>query len=96
MASGILSQRGKGKFVRDGYIYIFDRHGSDNITEFWRCERRRLCKARIHVKNGEIVKNINGHSHNADPAQVEKGKIISKIKLRASETMEQTCVVINP
>ena len=52
-------------------------------------------RERIHVKNGEIVININEHSHNADPALVEKGKIISKIKLRASETMEQTCVVIN-
>ncbi|XP_064097259.1 FLYWCH transcription factor 2-like [Macrobrachium nipponense] len=95
VASGILSQRDKGKFVRDGYTYGFDRHGADNSTEFWRCERRRLCKARIHVKNGEIVKNINDHSHNADPAQVEKGKIVSKIKLRASETMEQTSVVTN-
>ena len=52
--------------MSDGYIYVLDRLGADDITEFWRCERRRLCKARIHVANGEIVKRINEHSHTVD------------------------------
>ena len=39
MAAGILSQRGKEKFVSDGYIYVLDRLGAVDIIEFW--ERRR-------------------------------------------------------
>ncbi|XP_042203114.1 protein tramtrack, beta isoform-like isoform X2 [Homarus americanus] len=93
--SANLSQRGKGKFTSDGYIYIFDKVGADQVTEFWRCEKRRQCKARVHVKDGEIVKFISVHSHAADAAQVVKQETITKLKSRAAETVEQTNQVIN-
>ena len=95
MASANLSQRGKAKFTSDGYIYVFDRVGADQVTEFWRCEKRRQCKARVHVKDREIVKFINVHSHAADAAQVEKQETITKLKSRAAETVEETTQVIN-
>jgi len=95
MVSSILSQRGKAKFTSDGYIYIFDRVGADQVTEFWRCEKRWQCKARVHVKDGEIVKFINVHLHAADAAQVEKEETITKLKSRAAETVEATNEVIN-
>ena len=95
MASANLSQRGKAKFTSDGYIYVFDRIGADQVTEFWRCEKRWQCKARVHVKDGEIVKFINVHSHAADAAQVEEQETITKLKSRAAETVEETTQVIN-
>lgn len=95
MASENLSQRGKVKFTSDGYINIFDRVGADQVTEFWTCEKRRQCKARVHVKDGEIIKLVNVHSHAADAAQVEKQETITKLKSRAAETVEETNQVIN-
>lgn len=94
MAPQTLSQRGRVKFTSDGYIYIFDRVGADQITKFWRCEKRRQCKARVHVKDGEIIKFVNVHSHAADAAQVEKQQTITKLKSRAVETKEDTNQVI--
>ena len=95
MASENLSQREKVKFTSDGYIYIFDRVGADQVTESWRCEKRLQYKARVHVKDGRIIKFVNVHSHAADAAPVEKQETITKLKSRAAETVEETNQVIN-
>lgn len=91
----ILSTRGKPKFSSDGFIYVFDALSkNDDEIRFWRCERRGTCKARIHTKNGEIIKKVNLHSHDASAVDVEVAQIVTAIKRRAEDTMEGTIQVI--
>lgn len=91
----ITSQRNREKFCENGFLYVFDRLSADENTEFWRCEQKRQCKARVHVVNGEVVKTINMHNHEPSAAKIEADRIVTKIKKRAVETMESTCQVIN-
>ena len=88
MQSTILSTRGKEKFSHDSYIYMFDGYAADKIRTFRRCEKRNFCKARIHVRNREVVKQINEHTHAASASKVDRDIVISKIKARAAETVE--------
>lgn len=94
MDQSILSKRGKEKFHNDGYVYTFDRLSSDEKTRFYRCERRD-CKARIHVQNGNVRKQLHEHTHDASAASVVVAQTITQIKKRAAETMEETAQVIN-
>ncbi|KAG8240106.1 hypothetical protein J437_LFUL019689, partial [Ladona fulva] len=66
----------------------------DAVTQFWRCERRE-CKARVHVLNGNIIKTIYIHSHEASASKIEADRVITKIKCRAAETVEETSQLIN-
>ena len=91
----IVSQRGKPKFVSNGYIYLFDELSADKVTKFYRCERRDCCKARIHVRNEEVIRCINEHSHEAAPAKIEKDIVISRIKEQSAKTVEGTSRVVN-
>lgn len=91
----ITSQRNREKFPKNGFLYIFDKLSADEKTEFWRCEQKRHCKARVHVVNHEVVKCINTHNHEPSAAKVAADKIVTKIKKRAVETQESTCQVIN-
>lgn len=91
----ITSQRNREKFYENGFLYVFDKLSADEKTEFWRCEQKRHCKARVHIVNREVVKTINMHSHEPSAAKVSADKIVTKIKKRALETQESTCQVIN-
>ncbi|XP_053144809.1 uncharacterized protein LOC128342022 isoform X2 [Hemicordylus capensis] len=92
----VLSQRGREKFACDGYLYVFDRHSAvDDSVKFWRCEQIGQCKARIHTRNGEVIKEINEHSHFPSAANVEVARFVTGIKRRAEETVEDTTEVIH-
>ncbi|CAG9864636.1 unnamed protein product [Phyllotreta striolata] len=70
LTTGMCTQRGKPKFSHDGYIYVFDKLSQNRLTTFYRCEQKTRCKARIHVQNGQVIKLLNGHTH--DPAKFTK------------------------
>lgn len=91
----ITSQRNREKFYDDGFLYIFDNLSADEKTEFWRCEQKRHCKARVHIRHREVVKTINSHNHEPSAAKIAADKIVTKIKKRAIQTQESTCQVIN-
>lgn len=91
----LISQRGKAKLAIDGNIYVFDRNSAKEEIEFWICEERGRCKARIHVKNGVIIKKINEHSHDSVAAKIESDRVVCQIKKRAIESVESTSQVIN-
>lgn len=91
----ITSQRNREKFYENGFLYAFDKLSADKKTEFWRCEQKRHCKARVHIVNREVVKTINMHSHQPSAVKVAADKIVTKIKKRALETQESACQVIN-
>jgi len=91
----ITSQRNREKFYENRFFYVFDKLSADQKTEFWRCEQKRHCKARIHIVNREFVKTINMHCHEPSAAKVAADKIVTKIKKRVLETQESTCQVVN-
>lgn len=96
MASRILTQRCKEKLSHDGHLFIFDRSSSkDKEIHFWRCERKDRCKARLHTKDGEIVKALNEHTHGPSPAQVQVACFKTSIRERAAVALEPPSVIIN-
>lgn len=95
MEGTILSKRGKEKFAVNGFVYVFDTFSKSDIgVKFWRCDRRQMCKARIHTRNGEIIKEVNQHSHDSSAVNVEVAQVVTKVKKRAAETTEGTIQVI--
>ncbi|KAK4876031.1 hypothetical protein RN001_012453 [Aquatica leii] len=90
MENNVVSQWVKNKFTADGYIYVFDKMSKDNVTKFWRCEQKGRCKARLHTKGKEVIKKVNNHSHDTSAAKIEKDKVITAIKRRAEDTVENT------
>ncbi len=57
------TSKGKALFVDPaGHIYVFETKGSWG-KGIWRCERR---KARVHVCEGNVEKEVNDHSHAPD------------------------------
>jgi hypothetical protein len=56
-------------------------------TEFWRCEQKRYCKARVHLVNHEVVKSINMYNHEPSAAKVATDKIVTKIKKKGSRNI---------
>ncbi|CAH1114903.1 unnamed protein product [Psylliodes chrysocephalus] len=88
----VVSRAGKKKYVS----YVFDKLSVCATKEYWRCElMNNGCKCCIHISNDVIIKQINNHSHDSNAAKVEVDCFRGKIKIRARETMEQTCQVIN-
>lgn len=96
MADNILTKRGKEKFTHNGFLYVFDKASkADSELKYWRCEQKNRCKARLHTKAGEVVLELNSHSHEACAAEVEVALVKTKIKKRAEETLEPPTVVVN-
>ena len=87
------TQRNKELRVVNGFEFSFERLSrSGNGVSFWRCTRRNPpdnCKARIHYNGNELIRQINGHSHGADPAHLTITQVVHKgIKRRAIDTNE--------
>lgn len=90
----VLSKRGKEKFVHEGYMYVFEKGSKkDHSLKFWVCERKNTCKARLYIKSGRVVKQLNFHNHDSCPVSIEVAEAITKIKKRAEETTEGTIQV---
>ncbi len=74
-----------------GFIYVKDRPlKSDPEILAWVCERKRDCRGRIHVKNGEVIANITVHSHGPDLSRVNALKTVKAVRDRAASTQEST------
>ena len=80
----------------EGHCYIFDKASkSDPEIMFWRCERKHVCKARLHFKNNEILKVLNKHSHETAPHRIDYRTVATSLKNRAEKTQESPCVILN-
>ena len=67
----------------EGHCYIFDKTSkSDHELLFWRCERKQVCKARLHSKHNDILKVVNEHSHEAAPHGLDYRTGASSLKNR--------------
>ena len=81
MDEKVLTKRGKEKLAHNGFLYVFDKTSkADSEVKFWRCEQKNRCRARPHTKAGNVVKELNSHSHNASAAQLEVALVKTKIK----------------
>ncbi len=95
MAEGENFETNKGKvlFVDPaGHIYVFEKKGSGK--DIWRCERRKECKARVHVTEGIVAQEVNEHSHAPDPTRKEARGLKRKIRRLAIETADKPHAIV--
>ena len=64
-------------------------------VQFWRCEKKGSCKARIHTIEGAVTKKVNEHSHESDTANIELAATITGVKRHAGDRLESTAGIIN-
>ncbi|XP_003738220.1 uncharacterized protein LOC100898192 [Galendromus occidentalis] len=91
----MLTNRGGRKLAHDGFLYNFDKYSADGGTLYWRCEPKGRCNGRVHTIDGDVVRTINEHTHDSDPARIQTKQAVAEIKARAQETMEGCSQVIN-
>jgi FLYWCH zinc finger domain len=91
----VLTQRNKELLLLDGHSYTKNSCSkSDPDLMFYVCQQRSSCKARIHVRDGELVKMVTPHSHLGDAAGIEAKTVLHAIKERAGQTQEVTSQII--
>jgi hypothetical protein len=85
----VLTKREKNFFPHEGHLYWFEKSSSkDDSLKFWKCSHYRSsdCPARIHTRDGAVVKTLNDHTHASDPIAIDVTKVRNSIKVRAKET----------
>ena len=64
MAVHLSSQRNKRKFVDEqSYVYVFNNKNKDGSVEYWTCEEKIFCRAKVHVSNDKVIRAIGNHTH---------------------------------
>ncbi len=68
LATVLLSTKGKEKLECGGFLYTRHKKSTLNDDVFFVCElnKKNKCKARIHVRRGHVIKNVNRHNHAPD------------------------------
>lgn len=57
---------GKQKIEAGGFNYVYDcRLRSSGVTR-WRCERKKMCNAAVHVRGEYVIASTNNHTHDCD------------------------------
>ena len=69
MASNVTfatSEKGNKKVCYEGFVYNYQKENQSTINlTFWICEQyhKSNCKARVHLQNNEVIKQIGDHNH---------------------------------
>ncbi len=97
MPEFVNSSRGKPKLCHDGYMFLKEKTNKAGTLDFWVCDQRPLCKARIHTEANSlaITRHIGDHSHEGDAARIEISKSYREMKRRAEESQEGTLKLIS-
>ena len=91
----VVSQRKKRKFVDDDYVvYVLNNKNRDATMEYWTCERKTQCRAKIHVSNDRIVKHVGEHTHAADVNAVKASVLLENMKHDAETSNDTTRNII--
>lgn len=89
MENFTLTQRGRECFVYDGFVFTFDRSNVDGDIKFWRCQAKNVnCKARLHTRDGEVIKMMNVHNHDSVPIGYKMRNIKKRNKRKLSDDAE--------
>jgi hypothetical protein len=72
----------------NGYLYRKERVCKDKVL--YACKKRGECKARIHVANDQILKEIGSHTHAPEVAEGEVITALSTLRDRTRITGEAT------
>ncbi|KAL8588196.1 hypothetical protein ACOMHN_063218 [Nucella lapillus] len=89
-----FTKRNKRK-LHEGYAYVMDCTKADNVTIFWRCEKRGECKGRLKTVNDVLEGRPSTHSHPPSAARCLALKVVGDIKQRAEQSEEATSSIIN-
>ena len=60
----ITNKCGGQKLCFEGFV--FDKHETYSEKVVWRCEKRSICKARLHIAGGQVLKRHLEHTHGPD------------------------------
>ena len=100
-AERIITNRGSVKIAFEGYLY----NKNKCLKEGWvsyECEyrpKKRLrdtdCKARIKVRENDVIKNDVEHTHAPDPAKIEALKTKMSLIQRAANTQETSQQILS-
>lgn len=84
------SERGADKLAFEGYTYVKQKDLANFVISY-ECVNRRNhhCKAKLKIRNGELLGRTNEHTHMPNQAIVDVGKARSTMK-RKAETTEET------
>ena len=84
-------ENGKRKLIRNGYIYVFKKMLGNEVSS-WECILRwkgNQCKATIKLfPTDEFIEQVNEHTHAPSQTEVEVTKVKSRIKRKATTTLE--------
>jgi len=83
----IKSEKGKIKLIYNGYMYTFEKFGSEEKS-IWKCDqyKKMKCKGRIHSLNNEILKEIR-YNHVQDCRNIEAAKAVNLIKNMSTQNV---------
>ena len=93
----ISSNKGGMKIAFEGYVYAKQKELANKVLSY-ECELRSSksqCKAKIKVKDNEVVCKVNGHKHGPDMIRIENIKALLEMKSRARDTQETPQQIIS-
>ena len=85
------TEKGQRKLIQNGYIYVFKKMLANEVSS-WECILRRKDnqrKATIKLSpTDEFIDQVNLHTHAPSQKEVEVTKVKSRIKRKATTTLE--------
>lgn len=87
MAVHLSSQRNKRKFVDEqSYVYVLNNKNKDGSVEYWTCEEKIFCRAKVHVSNDKVIRAIGNHTHGPSVQAVNAQIIVNEIDREATQS----------
>ena len=86
----VRSNKGGMKLLFHNNLYVKKKVLSSGAV-CWECDQRRnkfACKAKLHVFDDQVIKQVNDHTHVASRAVVESSKVRQEMRKHARETEE--------
>jgi hypothetical protein len=91
----VVSQRNKRKFVDDDFfVYVLNNKNKDATIQYWTCEQKNQCRAKVHVSNGRVIKHVGEHTHRADANTVKASVLVADMKHEAETSHDTTRNII--
>ena len=97
----VKTTKAKNKAYLQGFLYTLNRVSAAG-TQYWVCEKRGLCNARINTTQGGIVikptevsEIVSSHSHGPDPGRSQMLKAYQSMKECASNSGEKPRLILS-